>query len=240
MLLRGILGRTMSQQNVELVRRAFDALERAFDAYWKEPRSIAEAIEADDWPEWSESFAFIHPDVVWQTVLLGNTFHGHRECARAWDDFLRWASDYRPALDEVEDLAGDRVFAVVGLHGQSKDGGGRMDARFYDVFTVRDGLITRLEEYTTRAEALEAAGRASDANVESIRAFWEAWTPGEALPMFIFDPEVAYEDSTLPDHIGETYRGHDGLARAAERWLDPYENLTIELERIVGSGDLHP
>jgi uncharacterized protein len=55
--------------------------------------------------------------------------------------------------------------------------------------------------------------------------------------MFIFDPEVAYEDSTLPDHIGETYRGHDGLARAAERWLDPYENLTIELERIVGSGD---
>jgi ketosteroid isomerase-like protein len=237
MLLREILGRAMSQENVELVRRAFDALERAFDAYWKEPRSIAEAIEADDWPEWSEAFSFIHPDVVWQTVLLGNTFRGHRECARAWDDFLRWAADYRPVLDDVEDLVGDRVFAVVGLHGQSKDGGGMMDARFYDVFTVRDGLIVRLEEYTTRAEALEAAGRASDANVESVRAFWEAWTPGEELPMSIFDPGVAYEDSTLPDHVGETYRGHAGLTRAAERWLDPYESLKIELERIVGSGD---
>jgi len=158
MLLREILGRAMSQENVELVRRAFDALERAFDAYWKEPRPIAAAIEADDWPEWREAFAFIDPGIVWQTVLLGNTFRGHREAARAWDDFLRWAADYRPVVEEVEDLGGDQVFAVVGLHGQSKESGGRMDARFYDVFTVRDGLIVRLEEYATRAEALEAAG----------------------------------------------------------------------------------
>jgi hypothetical protein len=77
----------------------------------------------------------------------------------------------------------------------------------------------------------------TDPNAESIRAFWDAWTPGEELPLFIFDPEVAYEDTTLPDHIGDVYRGYDGLARAAERWLEPYESLTIELERIVGTGD---
>jgi ketosteroid isomerase-like protein len=35
-----------------------------------------------------------------------------------------------------------------------------MNARFYDVFTVRDGQIVRLEEYTARDEALEAARRA--------------------------------------------------------------------------------
>jgi ketosteroid isomerase-like protein len=78
---------------------------------------------------------------------------------------------------------------------------------------------------------------APESNVERIRAFWETWTPGEELPMLVFDPDVTYEDSNLPDHIGETYRGHDGLARAAERWLEPSESVTIELEQIVGSGD---
>jgi ketosteroid isomerase-like protein len=159
MLLREILGRAMSEENVELVRRAFAALEDAFEAYWREPRSIAAAIESDDGsPEWRRAFEFLHPEVVWQTVLLGNTFRGHRECARAWDDFLRWAADYRPALEGIEDLGGDHVFAVVGLHGRSKEGGGRMDARFYDIFKVQNGLIVRLEEYSTRVEALEAAG----------------------------------------------------------------------------------
>jgi ketosteroid isomerase-like protein len=159
MLLREILGRAMSKENVELVRRAFDALERAFEAYWDEPRPITAAIESDDGsPEWRAAFAFLHPDVVWQTVLLGNTFRGHRECARAWDDFLSWAADYRPVLEDAEDLGGDRALAVVGLHGQSKDASGTMDARFYAIFTVEDGLIVRLEEYSTRAEALEAAG----------------------------------------------------------------------------------
>jgi len=74
-------------------------------------------------------------------------------------------------------------------------------------------------------------------NVENLRAFWDAWTPGEEMDMSLLDPDVAYEDTTLPDHIGEEYRGHEGIARAAERWLDAYESLTIELERIVGTGD---
>ena len=34
-----------------------------------------------------------------------------------------------------------------------------MATRFYDVITIRDGKIARLEEYTTREEALAAAGR---------------------------------------------------------------------------------
>jgi ketosteroid isomerase-like protein len=74
-------------------------------------------------------------------------------------------------------------------------------------------------------------------NVENLRAFWEAWTPGGEMDMSLLDPNVTYEDSNLPDHIGEAYRGHKGVARATERWLEPYEQVTIELERIVGEGD---
>jgi ketosteroid isomerase-like protein len=77
----------------------------------------------------------------------------------------------------------------------------------------------------------------SQENVENLRAFWEAWTPGGEMDMSLLDSDVVYEDSNLPDHVGEAYRGHEGIARAAERWLEPYESVTIELERIVGSGD---
>lgn len=149
----------VSKENAEVVRRSFAALDRAFDSYWASPRSIAAAIGAGDWPEWEEAFDYIHPDVEWQTVFLGETFRGRAEVARAWDDFLKWAEDYRPSLEEAEIFGDDRVFASVKLVGRGKGmrAGMLMNARFYDVFTIRDGRIVRLEEYATRAEALEAA-----------------------------------------------------------------------------------
>jgi ketosteroid isomerase-like protein len=78
-------------------------------------------------------------------------------------------------------------------------------------------------------------------NVENLRAFLASWNleewSREELDMSLLDPEVTYQDTVLPDHVGETYRGHDGVARATGRWLEPYEGLTIELERIVGMGE---
>lgn len=55
--------------------------------------------------------------------------------------------------------------------------------------------------------------------------------------MSFLDVDVVYEDENLPDHIGEAYRGHEGIVRAAKRWLEPNEWLLVELEKIVGEGD---
>ena len=132
-------------------------------------------------------------------------------------------------LEEVEDLGGDRVFAVLSLTGRDKTTGREMSSRFYDIFTIRDGMIGRLEEYTSRGEAFGD-------NAEKLRAFWKAWNPGGEMDMSTLDADVVYEDTNLPDHIGEMYRGHEGIARAAERWLEAYESLTLELERIAGAG----
>ena len=142
---------------MEIVRRAIDALDRAFESYWRSPRSIAEALEAGDWPEWVAAMDYVHPDIEWQTVFLGSTVHGRRAGARLWDDYLQWASDYHADLEEAEDLGGDRVFAVLCLTGRDKTTGREMTSHFYDVFTIRDGMIARLEEYTSREEAMEAA-----------------------------------------------------------------------------------
>ena len=74
-------------------------------------------------------------------------------------------------------------------------------------------------------------------NVDDLRAFWETWNTREAPDMSLLDPEVTYEDTILPDHVGETYRGPEGVARALARWFEPFEEITISLERIVGEGD---
>src|SRR4029453_12388104 len=87
----------------------------------------------------------------------------------------------------------------------------------------------------------------SQENVESLRAFLEPWgrepwtleagERGGVIDMSLLDPEVVYEDENLPDHIGEAYRGHEGIIRAAKRWVEPNEWLLVELEQIVGHGD---
>ena len=65
----------------------------------------------------------------------------------------------------------------------------------------------------------------------------DAWKRGTLRDFSLLDPEMAYEDTVLPDHAGETYRGLEGLFRATERWLEPFKVLTVKLERIVGTGD---
>jgi len=86
----------------------------------------------------------------------------------------------------------------------------------------------------------------SQDNIETLRAFLEAWGqeawtpetwPTAAADMSVFDPEVAYEDTVLPDQVGEVYRGHEGVARAWRRWVEGSERLLVELEEIIEVGD---
>ena len=58
------------------------------------------------------------------------------------------------------------------------------------------------------------------------------------MDMSFVDPDVIYEDSVLPDHIGEAYRGHEGLFRAVEGWFEPSEWVTVgEPEQVIDAGD---
>ena len=77
----------------------------------------------------------------------------------------------------------------------------------------------------------------SQENVERLRAFFETWTGPEEADLSVLDPDVVFEDDILPDHAGESYRGREGVARSIRTWLEAYEQFTIDLEQIVGSGD---
>jgi ketosteroid isomerase-like protein len=86
----------------------------------------------------------------------------------------------------------------------------------------------------------------SQDNVESLRAFLETWSrrawrteQGRRWEpdLSLLDPDFIFEDTVLPDQVGESYRGHEGFIRAGENWAGAYEWLLVELEQIIGAGD---
>ena len=71
----------MSHENVEIMRRFYEAGQRSLEAYWKNPRSGAAALEAGDLDPGTEAvLSFLHPEVEYMGVpfqLEGGTAHGH-------------------------------------------------------------------------------------------------------------------------------------------------------------------
>jgi ketosteroid isomerase-like protein len=126
----------MSQENVEIVRRAFQ--------YMASGRGGSEVLASFD------------PNVVMKPVETGatsgvNAIRGN---------FERWQSTFDELEVTVEEIidAGGRVVHTAHWRGRGRGSGIKVDARYYEVYTLRDGKIIRVDEYTERAEALEAAG----------------------------------------------------------------------------------
>jgi ketosteroid isomerase-like protein len=126
----------MSQENVEIVRRAF-----AYEIHGVGDRAEAEEI--------------FHPDVL--MISDEGSFYG-RDAMR--DDIERWASAFDELTVTVEEVidAGDQVVLVAHHQGRGRKSGVEVDARFYEVYTLHEGKISRVDEFNERAEALQAAG----------------------------------------------------------------------------------
>ena len=121
----------MSQENVEIVRRFL-------------------AVDLD------EALTYADPGIVWNPIEESSA-QGH-EAVRA--SSVRWKSewdDYELIPEEFADM-GDCVLATVRLRGRGRGSGIAVDARFYDVYTLRDRKIVRMDQFTEQSEALAAAG----------------------------------------------------------------------------------
>jgi ketosteroid isomerase-like protein len=127
----------MSQENVEVVRRMWEAFLR---------RDFEEAVAAFD------------PDVEWDGTNLpdGRVSRGH-EAIR--DHTARWASTWDRWTVELGEFigAGDEVVLFIREKGLSKSGI-EMDERHAEVYTVKDGKIVRRRGFSDGKEALEAVG----------------------------------------------------------------------------------
>ena len=136
----------------------FDAVARNLKLYWDEPRFYARELENDESdPASREVLDRLHPDVRWRNVL-GERRRGKLAFARGADELLRAAQRYEIVVDEITDLANDRVLVELRgeLTGRSSGVEGTMP--FFAVFALRDGLIIELDEYLSRSEAVRALG----------------------------------------------------------------------------------
>ena len=100
--------------------------------------------------------AYADPDIVWNPAeeSAGRGHDAVRESLERWKG--EW-DDYELLPEEFE-LVGDHVIATVRLRGRGRGSGVEIDACFYDLFTLRDGKIVRMDQFTERSEALDAVG----------------------------------------------------------------------------------
>ena len=133
----------MSEENVEVVQRVFEALNRG---------DIESAIELADTPP---EFEFVPSGVL--IPDLASVQRGPEAFRRIQEWFWGEFDDPRIEVHELID-AGDVVFTSFTASGRGKQSGVETTWDVLSVWTVRDGRIVRWLGFTDRDAALEAAG----------------------------------------------------------------------------------
>ena len=129
----------MLQENVEIVRAWIDAFNRG-------------GIE--------ETMRYLDPEIEWTTTsasLAAGTYHGH-EGVREWmrKAFAGWES-IRLEPESFIDAA-EQVVVPLEIKVRAKGTGTPSAFAFTTLAELQRGMIVRIRNYTTQAEALEAAG----------------------------------------------------------------------------------
>jgi uncharacterized protein len=130
----------MSRENMEAVRRVFDAVN---------DRDI-EAMQA-----------LFSEDGEFHSVLAaseGRVFRGHQGIR----DYFEWFDDafeeFRNEVEEVIEADENRVVALARFIARGRESGVVLDQPIGAVFSLLGGQVTRMESYFDRAEALRTAG----------------------------------------------------------------------------------
>jgi ketosteroid isomerase-like protein len=133
----------MSEENVELVRRTYEA-----------------AYEAGSQADYDAVVSYFHPEIEFHAYPRSpgvGVYHGKQALREylenVWERYERGRIEVEELLD-----AGDQVVAVITLHAVPKRGQNEITVHIVEVFTIRDGLLAERRAYSTRNEALEAAG----------------------------------------------------------------------------------
>ena len=133
----------MSRENVETVRRIYEAVAR------RDAKSV---------------LALYDPEVEWDMsrgafgdLEGGRIEHGH-EGLRSWfrEQYEVW-QEWEDTPDELID-AGEHVVSVVTSRSRGRTSGADVESHHAAVWTLRDGKVVRVTWFPTRAEALRAAG----------------------------------------------------------------------------------
>jgi ketosteroid isomerase-like protein len=138
----------MAQENVEeIVRRGY----ARFNGAEREPPDEKELASLDVW----------HPDGVYVNSANDPDPAVHRGIEAVRRQVAQWVDAYPDLQVEPLDIQtnGDRAFAWVRFSGHGAGSGVPIDMEMAHVLTIDEGGKTlRLEEYSDRADGLDAAG----------------------------------------------------------------------------------
>jgi ketosteroid isomerase-like protein len=136
----------MSQENVDLIRRAYEQLSRH-----------------DPLGDWTWFFAeFAHDDLeLWPSEMYldaDEVYRGHEGWARFWREFAAAWDHWRLEVDEIIDAGGDEVVVMARAVGRAKASGLDLEQTEGHLWTIRDGKAAVGRSFTDRADVLRAAG----------------------------------------------------------------------------------
>jgi ketosteroid isomerase-like protein len=106
--------------------------------------------------------AHYRPDAVLDVsrVYLDERPRSGREEMRAyWEQMWEISAGLRMDPVEVLDLGSDRYLVMMRYGQRGKRSGADVERKVALVYTMRDGLVARVDMFAERAEALEAVGR---------------------------------------------------------------------------------
>ena len=127
----------MSEENVEIVRRMYDA------------------FHAGD----LDALVYFDPNVVIDAShrVDGRVGRGREELVVILGEWMSTWDEWREEVEEIRD-AGDQVLVISTQRGRGKGSGIEWENRFWMLYELQDGKISRWTVYDDRNEALEAAG----------------------------------------------------------------------------------
>ena len=143
----------MSQENVDVVRRFYVALNEWLTSYWSDPEQ-----PLHEFPGLDRVFEHLDPEAEWDWVFSPETFRGRERLLQAVADWLETVTDWRVEVEELIDGSRDRVLMIGRVVALGKGSGTPVHQPIFVVVTVRNGKVARLEDQMERATALEAAG----------------------------------------------------------------------------------
>ena len=130
----------MSQQNVEIAKRAIDAFNRR-------DLDVADELTTPDF-EWFPAM----PGAV-----EGQRYAGREGIEANAAELAETWQDYFVVVEEYHDL-GDRVLALSRVRARGASSGVPVDQPMTQIFEFRDGRMSRARTYLDHGEALRAAG----------------------------------------------------------------------------------
>lgn len=126
----------MSQENVELIRSGFDAINRR---------------------DFDHATSLVSDDFEINSAITNQTYQGPDAVRRVFEDLLAAFGEHQMVIEETI-ATGDQVVVMFRLEVSGRGSGLPLSQSVAQVWSFQDGLAIRCRSYLDRREALASAG----------------------------------------------------------------------------------